>query len=225
MLVFHTGGFFSFILASWKNLFINTLFYFIYCTFSAPFTQVFNMFSRQGLLGSLFCVCKMKGDLFGCWADLPFLFTFLQTPFGTGWCRWWKGLLSYWLSCLLIFVLGYVSIAKARILISPSLYPFWCVSGISYSLSLCFSIPPFHFLPDSSLLVFLWSHWMPLFVFWQTPLFLCDIWTKRMMYLHHSSPMAQHNTIFPCIWSTKWDTMVFIKYFYFPLELKKTIKV
>lgn len=123
---------------------------------------------------------------------ITFLLALLFIDFCSGLCLYSQGLYPHILKslsfvmCPVAFCIACHSFSRYPLFTSSQIAPSW----FSFDLTGC-----------------------PYLVFWQTPLFLCVLWLKRMMYLHRSSPMAQHNTIFPCIWSTKWDTMAFIKYF------------
>lgn len=83
---------------------------------------------------------------------------FSQDAFWTGWCRMCEKI-TYLLASLLISVLGYVS----KWSLCPQvfvLYDAFHIVGHSIFLDIFF-----HILPDNSLLIFSWSHWILLFSF------------------------------------------------------------
>lgn len=99
---------------------------------------------------------------FGCWTDLLFLFSLLETPFKLADAECVQRI-PYLLVSLLISIFDCVS----KWSFDPKL-SFFDISAAFHRAghSLFLDTPFFsYFLPDGTLLVFLWYHWMPLFSF------------------------------------------------------------
>lgn len=147
---------------------------------------VFNMVSRHFLWDSLLLTWGERYP-FGYW-DL-FLFSLLEIPFKLADAECVQRI-SYLLVSLLFL---FLTMSPNGVLIL-SFHSLWHISNIELATLFLENLFP-HFLPEGTLLVFLWYHWMPLFSFlfffypglWpQSPVFLP--WKFVSDFLQDSNP-------------------------------------